>query len=191
MATTYDNLIQELGLTDDDHTVEDLNHKLKGWEKLSKLKRGDFLSLEPNEDRYRNEGLYIWDGKKAVELDDTIDEYGALPRSFMVSDTEFNPHYWVQGMAHNGIFWLAPEILQRMSFAKDSHGTISSSVRIGDKTWTCIVDYPEGLPEEFSKDLPTLHTRIGKELILEIGEAEFVGNFDYNSTFFLKYMRSV
>ena len=186
MTTTYDNLIEELRITEDDHTVEDLNEKLKGWTKLSKLKRGDLLSLEPNKDRYRNEGLYIWDGEKAVELDDMIDEYGALPRSFMVSDKEFSPHYWVQGMAHNGIFWLAPEILQRMSFTKQADGSISSPVPIGDKIWTCIVDYPEGLPEEFVKNLPTLHTRIGKELVLEIGEAEYIGQFDYNSTFFLK-----
>lgn len=187
MATSYYNLIAELGITEDDKNVVDLNEKLKGWSKLSTLKRGDILILDTEEERYRNDGVYIWDGQEALELDDILDEYGALPRSFQVSDTEFNPHYWVNAIGHNGFFWLTPEILKRMSFTKQEDGTISSSVRIGDKTWTCIVDYPEELPEEYLKNLSMLHTYIGKTLLLETCESEYIGEFDYNSTFFLKY----
>jgi hypothetical protein len=79
-------------------------------------KRGDVVGLHPNtfDDRYRNDGVFLYDGEKVTTLDSDIDQYGALPPSIQVTDTEFAPHYWQDVMHHNQIFWLAQPILDRM-----------------------------------------------------------------------------
>ncbi len=186
MANVFYNLAAELGL--DEETLEELNEAVASWSKKSEIKRGDILCLDTEEDRYRNDNCYIWDGEKAIELDD-VDEYGNVPPQFQITDTEFDPHYWVSAVAHNGIFWLAPEIRQRMKFTKSENGVISSSVRIGDKTWTCIVDYPRGVPRRFLDDLAM---RVGKNsdnnghvFVFTVDQSEYEGKVDYDSTFFL------
>lgn len=57
-------------------------------------KRGDVILTE--EDPYRNNGKYMWDGNKAISLDyDTTDDYGSIPREFLVGK-EFLALHWVE-----------------------------------------------------------------------------------------------
>ncbi len=186
MANVFYNLMAELDL--EEATLEELNEAVASWSKKGEIKRGDILCLDSDEDRYRNTNCYIWDGEKAIELDD-VDEYGNVPPQFQITDTEFHPHYWDSAVAHNGIFWLSTEILQRMKFTKSENGVISSSVLIGNKTWTCIVDYPRSVPRRFLDDLAM---RVGKNsdnnghvFVFTIDQSEYEGKVDYDSTFFL------
>lgn len=74
---------------------------------------------------YRNDGIYIFDGIKIIELDREIDDYGALPSIFTIITTGAPVEYWCrddyrggsdhiikwsgnesQGIAHNSYVWL-------------------------------------------------------------------------------------
>lgn len=75
------------------------------------LIEGDLVALEGP--RYRNENLYIFNGKSLIELDDDIDEYGALPPRFHVFENGIPANYWshdskkgLEGISHNNIVWL-------------------------------------------------------------------------------------
>ena len=106
------------------------------------IKRGDLISLNPNtlDDRERNSDIFIYDGKKVIELDSDIDEYGAVPPCFEVTDTEFSPHYWRDKIAHNSIFWLAQPILDRFRVSWDSKLRLHiASTTIGRKPYTVLI----------------------------------------------------
>ena len=186
MATVFYNMAEELDL--EEPTLEDMTAALKAWPRFHEVKRGDIVCLDTEEDRYRNTDCYIWDGEALVELDD-VDEYGNVPPSFIITDTEFSPDYWISGVAHNGIFWLSREIIQRMNFTKNEKGVISSPVKIGDKTWTCIVDYPRGIPRKYLGDLPnhigTPQTTNGHVFVFTRDAMEYEAPYDYDSTFFV------
>ena len=103
-------------------------------------KRGDIISLIPDEDRYRNDGCFIFDGDKVIPLDTEFDDYGHLPSSIQVSDTEFSITHWQDVVGHNCIFWLAQPILDRMTLHWDSekHLYIGSTI-IGRAQHACII----------------------------------------------------
>ncbi len=107
------------------------------------IKRGDLISLNLQDERYRNTDVFIYDGKKVIELDCDIDEYGAVPPCFEVTDTEFSPQYWRSKIAHNSIFWLAQPILDRMQVHWDSELRLHiGSTKIGRAAYTFIVAPP-------------------------------------------------
>lgn len=54
--------------------------------------KGDLVSFTNRS--YRNEGLWIFDGTDIVRIDDSIDDYGALPTEFTINDG-YPPTYWV------------------------------------------------------------------------------------------------
>jgi hypothetical protein len=83
---------------------------------------GDFIFI-PSVGEYRNDGIFIWNGIEIIPLDNRIDEYGALPRQFLVLGT---PYGWrplryyldasriniyqtfheVRSMEHNNLCWI-------------------------------------------------------------------------------------
>jgi hypothetical protein len=106
------------------------------------IKRGDLISLNPNtlDDRERNSDIFIYDGKKVIELDSDIDEYGAVPPCFEVTDTEFSPHYWRNKITHNSIFWLAQPILDRFRVSWVSSLRLHiASTTIGGRAYTILI----------------------------------------------------
>jgi hypothetical protein len=126
--------ISELGLNTlpkdqwADGVQEDMIQRLTDYVKTAK--RGDTISLQKRDDKYRNVWTYLWDGEKAVELDHSIDEYGAVSRTLKVTDTEFSPD------------WLSDEIKSRMVFKKEN-GQIFADFLISSIMWCCYVDNPE------------------------------------------------
>jgi hypothetical protein len=183
MASVFYNMAEELDL--EEPTLEDMTAALKAWPRFHEIKRGDIVCLDTEDDRYRNTDCYIWDGEALVDLDD-VDEYGNVPPSFVITDTDFSPDYWISSVAHNGIFWLSPEIIQRMNFAKDEKGVLSSPVKIGDKTWTCIVDYPRGVPRKHLNDLAnTIYKKTNGHVFVFTRDSNEHTGHDYDSTFFL------
>lgn len=104
-------------------------------------KRGDLIGLSADEERYRNQDCFMWDGEKAICLFHNIDEYGSVPRSIMVTDTEFHPHYWEEVVAHNTMFWLAQPILDRFRVSWDSKLRLHiASTTIGGKPYTVLIE---------------------------------------------------
>lgn len=73
------------------------------------IKRGDVLHIEWVGD-YRNDGKFMWDGEKAVNLDINDDDYGSVPSSF--SFPEFRPDYFGASIDHNNIVRLSPEKME-------------------------------------------------------------------------------
>ena len=136
----------ELGLNDlsedqwEDSFQQQILERLTAY--VDVAKPGDTISLQKRDDKYRNEWTYLWDGEKAIELDYSIDEYGALPHTFKVTDTEFSPDWWTDTIAHNSIFWLSDKIKKQMVFKKED-GQIFADFLIGSIMWRCYVDAPE------------------------------------------------
>lgn len=67
------------------------------------IKRG--YIIDTIERGYRNDGKYIWNDTKAIPLDNKIDEYGSVPKEFIVSPDEFNPDDWIDTICHNTYYW--------------------------------------------------------------------------------------
>lgn len=163
---------ESCGIADDARLAE-LTEDVKAWSRFSEIRRGDVISFE--EQPYRNGSCFIWDGEKLLALGET-DEYGNVPRALPVTDTEFHPHYWQDSIAHNGIFWLAPEIVERIKFTRHDDGSLRASVKIGEKEWTCIVDAEAGA------DAPDLKSCV----FLAEDPVYFVGDYSYGATFFVR-----
>lgn len=49
------------------------------------IRRGDIIELTCVSG-YRNDGLFIWDGEKVMDLENDIDDYGNVPQEFKVLD---------------------------------------------------------------------------------------------------------
>jgi hypothetical protein len=156
-----------------DERLEELTEDVKAWPRFAEVKRGDVISFE--EQPYRNTSCFIWDGSKLLALGD-VDEYGNVPRALPVTDTEFHPHYWQDAIAHNGIFWLAPEIVERIKFVRHDDGSLRATVKIGEKDWTCIVDAEAGA------DAPDLN----KCVFLAGDPVYFEADYSYGVTFFVR-----
>ncbi len=150
MAASYFHIdYSTIGLTEDD--LEDLcapEYELEVASKLTTsvaerklpIKKGDVVGLHPYDDHYRNDGCFIFDGEQVIPLDSSIDEYGAVPPSFKVSDTEFSIHHWESVITHNSIFHLVEPIIKRMYvYWNDAHKLYIANTRIGKALYACII----------------------------------------------------
>ena len=82
---------------DDVLNIDELNEKVLPFAKANfPVRRGDLIHLE-SEGSYRNDGKYIYDGEKFIELEFDIDDYGAIPKEFKIMDEDltFNPNHWI------------------------------------------------------------------------------------------------
>jgi hypothetical protein len=133
------------------------------------LLRGDTVAVIIKKERDRNEGLFIWDGKKVMPLERDLDMYGHVPSCFKVTDTEFSPDYWFNTIQHNGIFHLPTRILKWFKFSiatgEDGDLLVTAQVSIGDKIWSVAIQEPEELddPEDPTSGTPEFY----KKLLLE------------------------
>ena len=64
----------------------------------NQLKRGDLIA--PKSDLYRNDNIFIYDGKKFILLNYEVDDYGSVPAQFKAV-SEFPIDYWVNRIDHN------------------------------------------------------------------------------------------
>jgi hypothetical protein len=109
MATTKNFPVALLGVfNDEEYDEEKITEGLIQLNQLLptlnlNLVKGDlimFMGLE----RYRNDGVYIFDGENIVELGMTYDEYGHLPSCCTVINDNVPIRYWDE-IAHNCIVW--------------------------------------------------------------------------------------
>lgn len=106
---------------------------------IENIRRGDTISLIPRDDKYRNDWTFIWDGEKAINLEYDIDDYGYVPREFVVGN-EFQPDHWTTTIAHNGIFHLSNETKAQMKFVPNEKGDMYCDVMIGGVQWRCYIE---------------------------------------------------
>ncbi len=89
-----------------------------------RAKRGDIIVLDVVAG-YRNTGKLVFDGTSVINLDDSVDDYGAIPPSFHVLDEKdgfLPPTYWNGAISHNNIVYFNPS-----PFIKDIIRNISST----------------------------------------------------------------
>ena len=88
---------------------------------------------------YRNDATYMWTGKQIVDLYTDIDDYGAVPKDFLVGVDGYHARYWSskdeddpnakeydeQPIDHNGMVWakFTPTIAKQLN---DSYNSLQN-----------------------------------------------------------------
>jgi len=106
------------------------------------VKRGDLLCFTKNgikERGYRNEGVWIWNGDKMVELYTNVDIYGSVPREFKVGK-EFAPDHWIDKIDHNNIVWLENELYKEIKLQFLETNNIEGNINIKGKDYSIKID---------------------------------------------------
>lgn len=98
---------EDIGYPEEEGIINEIIGKLNEYiiNNNIQIKRGDIIDTVKYEERYRNEGKFIWTGFEVIELSFDIDEYGAVHNSFIVSPNNFSPGYWVNNIAHNNFYF--------------------------------------------------------------------------------------
>jgi len=118
-------------------------------ESKRRIKRGDIIDTNKHE-RYRNMGVFIWDGTKAVQLSIDFDDYGSVPKEFIVTETDFSPWYWSRLVDHNYYYWPCVDYRQQVfdSLVFDSEFTEKEmwhgKYRFRDEIINVILDLDDG-----------------------------------------------
>lgn len=149
------------------------------------IKRGDTIATEVP--HYRNDNVYIWDGKKVRCLEYDIYEYGNIPKEFVVTETEFSPDYWLNTIDCT-CFYLSRDILKKVKFQYDEkEKTIYTYIKLKEKTWKAVginwhIDFEEHY-EENGKSVLKFYKRLmleSKKLYcLYIDDSTFSIEIDY------------
>ena len=99
-------------------TKPNKNYKFLFDPKVDGVKRGDLICFTKNGVKsrgYRNEGVWMWNGEKMVNLCTEVDDYGSVPPEFTVGK-EFLPSYWITKIHHNSIVWLDHDLYEKIEF---------------------------------------------------------------------------
>jgi len=106
------------------------------------IARGDVVILDTDAG-YRNDGKFIWNGKKVIDLYTEVDDYGSLPPEIEIADdNDFEPDSWEDLIDHNEYIWYSPEIRTRLynSLLERRSGrirtVIEGDVNIRGTQWT-------------------------------------------------------
>ena len=67
-----------------------------------KWKASDVIGIE-SQMGYRNNGKFFWNGKRIIEMNDSIDDYGSVPDAFPITGKAdgFDAHTWLEEVDHN------------------------------------------------------------------------------------------
>lgn len=86
-----------------EETLKDINsNKIIKQLVKDKFKKGDILHDSKYD--YRNDGKYVFDGEKFIDLNNEIDDYGSAPDIFLnITDVPLN--FWTESICHNSLVW--------------------------------------------------------------------------------------
>ena len=102
------------------------------------IARGDVVILDTDAG-YRNDGKFIWNGKKVIDLYTEVDDYGSLPPEIEIADdNDFTAYSWEDLLDHNNLVWYSPEIRDRIKEALNEN--LQSRVNIRQTSWTFHID---------------------------------------------------
>ena len=100
----------------------------------------------------RNEGKYMWDGKKAIDLYTGADDYGSVPPVIQIGeDNDFLPGSWMDLIEHNEIIWFSKSIVNKLKFKANkedmdlgSDEPIKAEIVIRKQKYVFILDFYNG-----------------------------------------------
>ncbi len=169
-----------IGLSADaeDYNEEEAARRLTAYitAKRVALKRGDIIGLCEEEDRYRNDDCFLFDGEKVIRLYYGVDEYGSLPPSMVVSDDEFSIKHWENAIQHNATFWLAPAIRRRIKLMwSASLGLYTGLVTIGGVMHSVLIEPSEGAEAMSKEDI--LRDLCNGRYFFDLSPREFEGEW--------------
>jgi len=102
------------------------------------IARGDVVILDTDAG-YRNDGKFIWNGKKVIDLYTEVDDYGSLPPEIEIADdNDFTAYSWEDLLDHNNLVWYSPEIRDRIKDGLNEN--LRSRVNIRQTSWTFHID---------------------------------------------------
>jgi len=102
------------------------NNNINKYEFKPIANRGDLIRFTPKGKKgklYRNQGVWIWDGKNIQPLHTEIDDYGSVPPEFKVGK-DFRPDHWVDKIDHNCIIWLEDDIIKNIIIKENLNGDV-------------------------------------------------------------------
>ena len=127
------------------------------------LLRGDVIRLDWFEN-YRNNGNFLWDGEKIVNLlyDYNIDEYGSISKEFAFP--EFPLDHFFNTIDHNNIIWLSSNVIREIKrnfipVKVDEDLKLFGTSIISDKYESYRVEFvneEEVDPDEFMKQIDSI-----------------------------------
>lgn len=82
-------------------------------------------------------GKFVWWNDDIHELSEADD--GTLPRFVQISDTRFNPYYWVEAFGYSYV-WFSQEILDRLKFECVTGNEYRAKTSISGKEYTFILN---------------------------------------------------
>lgn len=93
---------------------------------------------------YRNNGKYMWDGKKAINLYTGVDDYGSVPPVIQIGeDNDFLPGSWIDLIDHNEFIWFSKSIVSKLKFKankEDMDEPVRAEVVIRKQKYVFIVE---------------------------------------------------
>lgn len=92
--------------------------------------RGDLVYFD-SIPKYRNRGVFIFDGTKLCKLDTIIDDYGTLPSQFTPIEEGLPVTYWADSIDHNYIIWIKLETIRDNINMYPTSGIIPGTKVIG------------------------------------------------------------
>ena len=99
---------------------------------------GDVVIIESESD-YRNDGVFMWNGKKVIKLYTEVDDYGSVPPEIEIADdNDFTAYSWQDLVNHNNFVWYSPEIRDRIKDTLNDH--LTAQVNIRGTMWTFHID---------------------------------------------------
>ena len=134
---------------DDDELLQKMTAYVKKQVKqnnpaFATIAQGDTVVIE-SESGYRNTGVFMWNGKKVIDLYTEVDDYGSVPPEIEISDdNDFTAYSWENLVDHNNYVWYSPEIRDRI---KDSlNENLESRVNIRRTSWTFHISVDRARP---------------------------------------------
>lgn len=113
-------------------------------EKFPDLKRGNLIAIDPPD--YRNDGVYIYNGKNVEDLYNDLDDYGSIgPNYHVISD--FPIKYWSQYVGHNRIVWVSFDFLSSLGAGITYHplATLKDGVLVENRQ--NIIEYEDDIED--------------------------------------------
>ena len=108
------------------------------------IARGDIIEIE-SESGYRNTGVFMWNGKKVINLYTEVDDYGSVPPEIEIADdNDFTAYSWENLVDHNNFVWYSPEIRDRIKDNLNDRLT-APATNIRGTMWTFHVVDQRGL----------------------------------------------
>lgn len=133
------------------------------------LQRGDLMRISGW--KYRNDGVFIYDGQHFINLDSTVDDYGNVPEQFTIE--EFPIDYWYDnsgngGIDHNTVVWIPKHMIPKDLKAFSENDSVdfyyTEFITRGKKVLLCLMsedeneEFPDLIPFDNFGDAPDIFT---------------------------------